>query len=190
MSAPTATDAHQARLGTEALHAAAEVAEAVARATAALLDGDRELADVVAARHSVIELDCRAMQDVVDSDDVAVAVVASRIGAELAAASALARDIAGSVTRVSAASLPPRVRGLLGRIGAETRHLVLGLPACEPSTAVVDDLHRRLLAELFAGTVPVGTAVELTVVGRRYERLAAHALAVAGDVRTITRTGR
>jgi phosphate uptake regulator len=190
MSASTATDARHARLGTNALHATAEVAEAVARATAALLDGDRELAEIVAARHRVIELDCRAMQDPVDGDDVAVAVVASRIGAELAAASALARDIAGSVPRVPAASLPPRVRGLLGRIGAETRHLVLGLPVCEPSTAVVDDLHRRLLAELFAGTVPVATAVELTVVGRRYERLAAHAIAVAADVRTVTRTGR
>jgi hypothetical protein len=190
MSASTATDARHARLGTDALHASAEVAEAVARATAALLDGDRELADVVAARHLVIELDCRSMQDVVDTDDVAAAVIASRIGSELAAASALARDIAGSVPRVPAASLPARVRGLLGRIGAETRHLVLGLPACEPSTAVVDDLHRRLLAELFAGTVPVATAVELTVVGRRYERLAAHAIAVAADVRTVTRTGR
>jgi hypothetical protein len=190
MSASTATDARQARLGTDALRATAEVAEAVARATAALLDGDRELADVVAARHTMIEFDCRAMQDVVDGDDVAAAVVASHLGAELGAASALARDIAGAACRVPAASLPPRVRGLLGRIGAETRHLVLGLPACEPTTAVVDDLHRRLLAELFAGTVPVATAVELTLVGRRYERLAAHALAVAADVRTVTRSGR
>ena len=193
MAAPM-TAAGPAQLERDATRTTARVAEAVAHATAALLEGDRDAVDIVGARRCVIDLECRAIEDAAfaGGHDVGTVVVALRAAADLSAAAGLAHAIAGAVRRVPPHTLTPRVRGLLARIGDEARHLLAGGPryACEPGAAVLDDLHRRLLAELFTGTVPLAVAVELTLVGRHYERLGAHAVAAADEVAALSRTGR
>lgn len=193
MAAPMTT-AGPAQLEQDVTRTTARVTETVAHATAALLEGDGDAVDIVGARRCVIDLECRAIEDaaLAGGHDVDIVVVALRAAADLSAAAGLAHAIAGAVRRVPAHTLTPRVRGLLGRIGDEARHLLVGgsRHACEPGAAVLDDLHRRLLAELFTGTVPLATAVELTLVGRHYERLGAHAVAAADGLAALSRTGR
>lgn len=185
---------------------AARVCEGIARATEAMLDDNLALAASVRADDALVDAACRQTEERVYSiiacqhpsaTDLRTLLTVVRLLHELARTGDLARNIADAVARVTAYSLPPRVRGLIDQMGAEAHRLCrMALDAwtnrdAEAAAALpdldepLDDLNRRFLAELFAGVVPLRTTVELTLVARYYERIGDHAVAIGDQVRYV-----
>jgi phosphate transport system protein len=179
------------------------VAEDLPGATHALVSGDSEAARVLAERDKVIDALYLEIEELVNREILLQAPVASdlrfllsvlRIVPELERSHDLVVDIARKADHILSGELSPRGHGLIERIG----DLVSGMwrqaadawykrdRSAALKLAERDDemgeLNASLIAELAAGRMSVPVTMEMTMVARSYERLAAHAVNIARRV--------
>jgi phosphate transport system protein len=182
------------------------VSDSMAKATRSLLSKNLSLAEEVISFDEKIDtvqhdLDARiidiiARQQPVASDLRAL-VTALRMSADLERMGDLAHHVAKVVRlRHPAAAVPDQLLGLIESMGVtaekiaaktgvviSTRDTVLAAQV-EKDDDEMDLLHRQLISVLIAPTWVHGveTAIDLTLLGRYYERYADHAVSVARRV--------
>ena len=181
----------------------AMVAEDLPGATHALLSGDNEVVKVLAEREKVIDALYPEIEELVNREILLQAPVASdlrfllsvlRIVPELERSHDLVLDIARRSDHILSGELSPRARGLVERMGGLVsdmwRQAADSWYNRDRSAAEklgerddeMDDLHASLIAELAAGRMDLPVTMEMTLVARYYERLAAHAVNIARRV--------
>jgi len=184
----------------------AMVSSSMTKATTALLSSDLKLAEEVIATDVKIDdyqhetdsriIDIIARQQPVASDLRAL-VTALRMGSDLERMGDLAHHVA-KVARLRHpnAAVPPELVSIIQAMGVaavaitektgvviSTRNTEMALEI-ERDDDVMDDLHRKLIAVLIEPTWKHGieTAIDLTLLGRYYERYADHAVSIARRV--------
>ncbi len=187
---------------------AALITEAIGASTQSLLDADLAGAErVIAADARVDELkesiefrvyEIFARQQPVASDLRALLAVL-RILSELQLTADLTVTIAKTTRRLYPGQLPPKIRGLIERMGAQAsvqlniavdafadrdEAIASALPDMDD---VMDDLQRDLFRAIFETSIPdeagVQQAVQVALLGRYYERIADHAVLMGAWVR-------
>ena len=182
------------------------VSDSMARATKSVLTKDLKLAEEVITSDEKIDtvqhdLDARiidiiARQQPVASDLRAL-VTALRMSADLERMGDLAHHVAKLVRlRHPASAVPAELLALVEVIGEtaekiatktgvviSTRDVALAAQV-EKDDDEMDELHRKLISTLVEPSWPHGveTAIDLTLLGRYYERYADHAVSVARRV--------
>ena len=182
------------------------VRSAISRATTALLDADLPLAESVISRDqevnatfadietSIFELMARQQPVAVD---LRMVITALRMGTDLERMGDLAVHVA-KVARLRHpdSAIPPEMRSTIVEMGQIAENLVTKAGSCVASRDVesaleleqdddaMDRLHRRLFRNILAKDWQHGVepAIDITLVGRYYERYADHAVRVAQDV--------
>ena len=182
------------------------VRSAISRATTALLDSDLQLAESVISRDaevnatfeqleaSIFELMARQQPVAVD---LRMVITALRMGTDLERMGDLAVHVA-KVARLRhpETAIPAEVRPTILQMGQIAETLVTKAGGCiashdvesalelEADDDAMDKLHRRLFRNILAKDWPHGVepAIDITLIGRYYERYADHAVNVAGDV--------
>ena len=181
----------------------AMVAEDLPGATQALLTGNNEVLGVLNEREKVIDALYPEIEELVNREILLQAPVASdlrfllsvlRIVPELERSHDLVVQIASRANHILGDDLSPRSRGLIERMGTLTsemwRQAVDSWYQRDRSAAVtlkerddeMDELHASLIAELASGRMALPVTMEMTMVARFYERLAAHAVNIARRV--------
>jgi phosphate transport system protein len=179
------------------------VAEDLPGATLALLSGDHEVVRVLAEREQVIDALYPELEELVNGLILLQAPVASdlrfllsvlRIVPELERSHDLVVDIARRADHILSGDLSPRCRGLVERMSElasgmwrqavdswrqRDRFAAFALGERDEE---MDDLHTSLIAELASGPMTLPVAMEMALVARCYERLAAHAVNIARRV--------
>lgn len=179
---------------------------AMTRATTALLDADRELAEtVISADRRIDDLQRDLEERAVDvlarqspvATDLRVVVTALRMSSSLERMGDLARHVAKLARlRFPTAVVPAELRGTVLQMGQVAERIVakagsviatrdLALAAeMEVDDDEMDRLHRQVFEQLLARTWdhPTEVAVDLTLCSRYYERFADHAVSVAKSV--------
>ena len=182
------------------------VAVAVDDATSALLDADLSLAEKVISGDAGVdrlrdELDARALDLLARQQPVAVdlrtVITSLKAAADLERMGDLALHIAKVARmRYPASAVPDEVRGTIREMGQvalsiveKTRQVLEGqdislAEQLEREDDAMDALHRRLFAHLLSGewTHGMEPAIDITLIGRYYERYADHAVSVARQV--------
>lgn len=207
MTEPTRTafDRELAELDAEVVLLAAHVSEALGAAAEALTASDRDIAAAVVASHAAIDASTRTCEmhayEVLarqqpTASDLRFLVTAIRLSHELERSAKLVKHVAAFATRPHC-PLPPVVSGLLGRMADEAHRLFQG--AIQAYTARdldqaealdvwddrLDELHRRLLAELFTAPQDLATTLQVALVGRYLERVADHAVTIGERLRYL-----
>lgn len=178
---------------------------AMSRATTALLDADIALADSVIENDAKIDqlredLDLLAIQLLARQQPVAtdlrIVVTAMRMSADIERMGDLARHVAKVARlRFPHSAIPADLRATILQMGQVAERIVTkagSIIAAKDAEAALtiekdddamDDLHRELFRKL-AGDWRHGveSAVDITLVGRYYERFADHAVSVARRV--------
>lgn len=179
---------------------------AIGRATTALLDADVQLAESVIAADRQIdrirrELDEQAIDILARQQPVATdlrrVVTAMRMSADLERMGDLARHVA-KVARLRhpGSAVPPVLRATILQMGqvaerivAKTGSVIAGQDlesavSLERDDDEMDRLHREVFATVLDPSWGHGTeaAIDLTLLGRYYERFADHAVSVARRV--------
>src|SRR5919202_1464667 len=179
---------------------------AMARATTALLDADLALAESVIAADEQIDriqrelddtaLDLLARQQPV-ATDLRTIVTGMRMSADLEPMGDLARHVAKVARRrYPDSAVPPELRATVLKMGPVAERIVAKAGSVIASNDVaaavqleqdddeMDRLHREVFAALLGGSWDHGieAAVDITLVGRYYERFADHAVSVARRV--------
>ena len=184
----------------------AMVSASMTKATTAILSCDLKLAEEVIATDVKIDdyqhetdsriIDIIARQQPVASDLRAL-VTALRMGSDLERMGDLAHHVA-KVARLRHpnSAVPPEMVSIIQAMGVaavaitekigvviSTRNTEMALEV-ERDDDVMDDLHRKLIAVLIEPTWKHGieTAIDLTLLGRYYERYADHAVSIARRV--------
>ena len=184
----------------------AMVSASMTKATTALLSCDLKLAEEVIATDVKIDdyqhetdsriIDIIARQQPVASDLRAL-VTALRMGSDLERMGDLAHHVA-KVARLRhpKSAVPPELVSIIEAMGVtavaitektgvviSTRNTEMALEV-ERDDDVMDDLHRKLIAVLIEPTWKHGieTAIDLTLLGRYYERYADHAVSISRKV--------
>ena len=184
----------------------AMVSTSMTKATTAILSCDLKLAEEVIATDVKIDdyqhetdsriIDIIARQQPVASDLRAL-VTALRMGSDLERMGDLAHHVA-KVARLRHpnAAVPPELVAIIQAMGVtavaitektgvviSTRNTEMALEV-ERDDDVMDDLHRKLIAVLIEPTWKHGieTAIDLTLLGRYYERYADHAVSISRRV--------
>ncbi|MGK4581550.1 phosphate signaling complex protein PhoU [Kitasatospora sp. HPMI-4] len=182
------------------------VGSAMGRATTALLDADLELAEkVIAADEKINELhhdlenraiDLLARQQPV-ATDLRIVVTSLRMSADLERCGDLARHVAKVARlRYPATAVPGDLHPIVLEMGQLAQRLVAKAGQVistkdvtkalelEQDDDAIDALHRELFSHLLDDRWQHGieTAVDVTLVGRYYERFADHAVSVAKRV--------
>ena len=181
----------------------AMVAEDLPGATEALLTGNNEVLRVLAEREQVIDALYPEIEKLVNREILLQAPVASdlrfllsvlRIVPELERSHDLVLQIASRANHILGGDLSPRSRGIVERMGKLAsgmwRQSVDSWYQRDPAVALalddrddeMDELHASLLAELASGRMALPVAMEMTLVGRFYERLGDHAVNIARRV--------
>jgi phosphate transport system protein len=179
------------------------VSEDLAVATEALLASDANALKIVTEREAVIDGLYHEIEDLVNtilalqapvSRDLRLLLSVLRIVPELERSHDLVLHIAEHATHMLGDDLSPRSRGLVQRMGetasemwratADAWHRRDGSEAdvIEERDDDMDSLHAALLAELASGKMSLPVAMEMTLVGRYYERLGDHAVNIARRV--------
>ncbi len=190
----------------EVVKLAARACEQIGAATQALLDADLALVErideahleieqrVVQIEHHVYQL--FALQQPMASD-LRVMLAVLRMLHEIELTAGLMRNVARQTRRLYPRELPPRIRGIIERMGAQASVQVhLSVDAFADSDEkvaaalpdmddVMDDLQKELFRAIFAGfsagttdEAALQTAVQIAFVGRDYERAADHAVMI------------
>jgi phosphate transport system protein len=179
---------------------------AMSRATTALLDADLALAESVIAADEEIDrmqrelddtaLDMLARQQPV-ATDLRIIVTGMRMSADLERMGDLARHVAKVARRrYPDSAVPPELRATVLQMGQVAERIVAKagsvIAGNDVAAAVeleqddddMDRLHRQVFAALLGGHWDHGieAAVDITLVGRYYERFADHAVSVARRV--------
>jgi phosphate transport system protein len=179
------------------------VAGDLAGATDALLTGNNDILKVLLEREQVIDALYPEIEELVNREIALQAPVASdlrfllsvlRIVPELERSHDLLVDIARRADHVIGENLSSRSRGLIKRMGDLVsdmwRQTADSWYQRDRSAAAVlaerddemDELHAALMAELASGQLALPVTMEMTLVARCYERLAAHAVNIARRV--------
>lgn len=183
---------------------AAVVVVGLGSATEALLAGDRVAAAAVVRADAAIDRLYPAVEaDVFNlvarqapvARDLRFLIATLRVALEIERSGDLVASVARRVPTIEPATLTPTVRGLLVEMGAgaadmfraaSRAYAVLDVDLARTVPAAddaMDNLHRRLLAELFATPGgAVASMIELGLVARFYERIADHAVVIAERV--------
>jgi phosphate transport system protein len=182
---------------------AAKTCEQIGAATQAMLDSDLPLVDRIYVEHDEItvrvgDVEQRvyqlfALQQPMASD-LRELLAVLRILHEIELTAGLMRNVARATRRLYPRQLPPRVRGILERMGAQASvQMHLAVDAFADTDAaiatalpdmddVMDDLQKELFRTIFAVGAPdesaLQMAVQLAFVGRDYERAADHAVMI------------
>ena len=182
------------------------VSTSMTKATSAILSCDLKLAEEVIANDVKIDdyqhendshiMDIIARQQPVASDLRAL-VAALRMGSDLERMGDLAHHVAKIARmRHPNAAVPPELVSIIQAMGVAavaitektgvviaTRNTQMALEV-EHDDDVMDDLHRKLIAVLIEPTWKHGieTAIDLTLLGRYYERYADHAVSISRRV--------
>ncbi|MET9341537.1 phosphate signaling complex protein PhoU [Nonomuraea sp. NPDC003804] len=182
------------------------VRSAISRATTALLDADLPLAESVISQDEEID---RIFADVEESIydlmarqqpvavDLRMIITALRMGTDLERMGDLAEHVA-KVARLRhpESAIPPEIRSTILQMGQIAENLITKAGSCVASRDVeaakelehdddaMDRLHRRLFKEILHKDWKYGVepAIDITLIGRYYERYADHAVRVARDV--------
>ncbi len=181
----------------------AMVAEDLPGATSALLGGNNEVVRVLAEREKVIDALYPEIEELVNREILLQAPVASdlrfllsvlRIVPELERSHDLVVNIAHRSNHILGQDLSPRSRGLVERMGDLVSDMWRqaadswyqrdrsAAAALSERDEEMDELHASLIAELASGRMAVPVTMEMTLVARFYERLAAHAVNIARRV--------
>jgi phosphate transport system protein len=181
----------------------AMVGEDLAAARQALRDGDVTTFAVLADRDREIDALYRQVEELVQREILLQAPVASdlrfllsvlRITPELERSHDLIVHIASCAGTTRLADLSPAGQDVIARMGEVAITMWREAADCwyqRDGSAVdqlveqdkeMDDLHARLYAELAAGGMSAPATMELTLIGRFYARLGAHALNLARRV--------
>jgi phosphate transport system protein len=190
---------------TDVIKLAARSCEQIGAATQALLDGDLGVVDQIYATHEEIkalnvEIDHRAYQLFALqhplASDLRTLLAVLRILHEIELTAGLMKNIARQTRRIYPRELPPRVRGIIERMGAQASvqmHLAIdafadgdaAVAAALPDMDdVMDDLQKELFRAIFAAGADAGDesalqmAVQMAFIGRDYERAADHAVTI------------
>jgi phosphate transport system protein len=190
----------------EVVKLAVKICEQIGAATQAFLDADLTLVDEIYDAHReiterVLQIEHRvyqlfALQQPMASDLRAMLAVL-RILHEIELTGGLMRNVARATRRLYPRELPPRIRGIIERMGAQASvqtHLAVDAfadsdeaiaSALPDMDDVMDDLQKELFRAIFAGFAGESTeeavlqmAVQLAFVGRDYERAADHAVMI------------
>ena len=182
------------------------VTEGLAGATETFLAVDRDSARALADRDELIDSLYREVEHQVEQSLVLQAPVAGelryllsvlRIVPELERSGDLVEHIASRAARGLGGELTPELRGLvarMGEVGVDLWRKAADAFADRDPTAAdrlnrlddqLDDLHTQLVGVLAAGTVALPVALEMSLVGRFYERLGDHAHHVTQRVRYL-----
>lgn len=179
---------------------------AISRATTALLDADVHLAEsVIEADRQLDELrisldersiDLLARQQPV-ATDLRIVVTAMHMSSDLERMGDLARHVAKVARlRTPASAVPPQLRSHILSMGQVAEAIVArcgsiiaskdvaAAASLEHDDDAMDDLHRDLFAALLDenSTWSRNELLDLTLIGRYYERFADHAVSVARRV--------
>jgi phosphate transport system protein len=179
---------------------------AISGATSALLDADLQLAESVISRDEEVNrlfaeletsiFDLMARQQPV-AIDLRLVITALRMGSDLERMGDLAEHIAKVARmRYPESAVPPELRSTILEMGQIAERLVTKAGSCIASHDVevameldhdddaMDRLHRRLFRVLLDKDWQHGVepAIDITLIGRYYERYADHAVRVARDV--------
>ena len=182
------------------------VGSAMSRATTALLDADLTLAEMVITNDDVVDalyrdienkaFDLLARQQPVASD-LRVLVTSLRMVADLERMGDNAAHVAKIARRrYPSSAVPPALRSTVLQMGHAAEEIVakagsvvagrdLELAAqLEKDDDVMDELHRQLFTAILDDRWDQGVeaAIDITLVGRHYERFADHAVSVARRV--------
>jgi phosphate transport system protein len=181
----------------------AMVAEDLPRATEALLSGNTDTLRALTEREQMVDALYPEIEELANREIVLQAPVASdlrfllsvlRIVPELERSHDLVIDIAHRANHSLSGDLSPRSRGLVEGMG----HLVTDMwrvavdswyqrdrnaaAVLQDRDEEMDELHASLIAELASGQMALPVTMEMTLVARSYERLAAHAVNIARRV--------
>jgi phosphate transport system protein len=182
------------------------VASAMGRATTALLDADLQIAETVIGGDSVIDdryheieeraFDLLARQQPV-ATDLRILVTSLRMVADIERAGDLALHVAKVARRrYPHSAIPNELRSTLLEMGQVAERIMtkagdviarrdVELAAeLEADDDQMDDLHRKLFTVILSDAWKGGieSAIDITLVGRYYERFADHAVSVARRV--------
>jgi phosphate transport system protein len=194
------------QIGVELVEMSQLVASAMSRATAALLEADISLAEDVISDDSKVDeayrdleeraLDVLARQQPV-ATDLRTIVTTLRMIADLERMGDLAQHIAKVARmRYPVSAVPPELQGTIREMGQVAGQIIAKAGAViatqdagtaielESDDDVMDALHRRLFAALLDDDWSHGieAAIDITLIGRYYERFADHAVGVARRV--------
>ena len=181
--------------------------ELISAATQSLLDGDLALAeqavrndDIIDELTHTVEDECFALlaRQQPMATDLRTILATLRISHELERSADLSVNIAKATRRLWPAELDPKVRGIvdqMGRQAANQTRLALDAyadadPTWARALADMDDAMDELTKSLFryvlslapADEGTVQQAVQISLVGRHYERIADHAVTIAERV--------
>lgn len=177
----------------------AMVTDGLAAATHALLSGDREAGRAVVEKDLVVDELYRRVEELTlrevllpgpDAGDLHFLLSVLRIVPELERSGDLVEHIAIRAGSGLAAELSPRICGLvqeMGMVGVEQWTMAADAYAersgitrrLEVLDDAMDAMHTSLTAELASGSVSLPVAMQMTLVGRFYERLGDHAVNIA-----------
>ncbi|HUN31720.1 MAG TPA: PhoU domain-containing protein [Trebonia sp.] len=181
------------------------LAEDLPAATDALL-GACDLVAVVAEREKVIDTLYQEVEELAGRQillqapvgpDLRFLLAVLRVTPELERSHDLVMQIASQASRLPAEDLSSQgsdLAGQMGRLAARMWHqAAYAWYARDPASAAtlsqddqeMDGLYARLTAELTSGRMTLPVAMEMTLVARCYERLAAHAVNIARRVTTL-----
>lgn len=194
---------------TDTVRLGALVTEAIVSGTQALLDADLSAADAVIARDDAVDnlrhriedecLQLLATQAPV-ATDLRTIVTMLRIVHELERSADLMVNVAKATRRIYPAELDVRIRGIIQQMGEQAAKQTLVAVdafadqdvAAGAALADMDDTMDDLTKSLFrliltgaAADLDEGTmqwAVQMTLVGRHYERIADHAVTIGERV--------
>ncbi len=188
----------------------AMVAEDLPGATDALLGGNNEVIGVLAEREKVIDALYPEIEELANREILLQAPVAEdlrfllsvlRIVPELERSHDLVVNIAHRANHILGQDLSPRSRGLIERMGSLVSDMWRqaadswyqrdrsAAAALSDRDEEMDDLHASLIAELASGRMAIPVTMEMTLVARFYERLAAHAVNIARRVVYLAGSG-
>jgi phosphate transport system protein len=189
---------------------AATVTESIPRATAILLEGDLESADLliraddeIDARSLELEEHCYrllALQAPVASD-LRQVVAILRMIAEVERSNDLLCNICKAARRIYGHELDPKLRGIIGRMGEQAQQLyeaaiesfvqndAAKAAAIGDMDSYLDGLQKQFVQAIFeshaGGRIDLQVAVQLAVIARFYERIGDHAVNIGERVNFI-----
>jgi phosphate transport system protein len=179
------------------------VAEDLAVATAGLLNNDASGLEVVSERERVIDglypelehlLNAQLILEAPVARDFRLVISMLRIVPELERSHDLVVHIAEHADHMLGDELSPRSRGLVQRMGETGTEMwneaAKAWHQRDPGAAEalderdddMDGLHAALLTELASGKMSIPVVMEMTLVGRYYERLGDHSVNIARRV--------
>lgn len=194
------------QIGSQLVSMSRLVAAAMAQATSALLDADVSLAENVITADEDIDNTYREVEEhafgllarqAPVARDLRIVVTSLRMVADLERMGDLALHVAKVARmRFPDSAVPPELHAIIRQMGAVAGQIVskagetvatrdLARAAeLEADDDVMDGLHRTLYATLLSDDWPYGveTAIDITLLGRYYERFADHAVSVARRV--------